>query len=538
MPQPNNAPRSFIDRSYEAWRNPGRFTKNPEIALLPSMLLVYADNDAHWSLKNQIVTILRSDDHGKTWERHAIVDEADLSKGDERLVTPRISRLSDGRLVVICDHNDYGYFHEDQPSGNWLYWSEDDGLTWSAPQKTTIAGFEPDRIAELPNGRLATICHVMRGDTQTFALVITFSDDSGKTWGDQRTIGHDGYHFFCEGMLITMSGDAGLACVMRENHSAGIPSHVSFSDDMGLTWSVPKPLPFSMHRPFARQLSDGRVLVTGRHVNGPLGTFAWCGDLRAAAGQIEVGGPQVGNAATMTEEGLVLVNESGASLAYSLYPPENSYSEVDFTARLRVEGAEGTPVAMLVISNLHSIDSEEGVTVEIAPDRIIFDRTSAHTLPFNFTDQEHEIGIHHKRGLIRIVLDGKVVHQSAVLGCERTAAQFHGASPLGKRTQFGQIGRRGRSIWKEVSYRIKNRRFGSYEWNWSSKDGKFPDQYQRDNMIQLCQNHPDQKPWPDHGYSSWVEYEKGRIAFVDYLNFNDLPDTSHLYGMQFDVSEL
>ena len=145
-------PRSVANKVFEAWRSPGRFTKNPDMVRLPNgrLLLVYADNDSHWSQETQVLTILASDDEGRHWTRLAEPGRADLRQGDERLVTPRLSLLADGRLVVLVDHDDHGHFHIDQPTGNWAYWSSDGGMTWSAPQDTGIVGFEPDRILDVP----------------------------------------------------------------------------------------------------------------------------------------------------------------------------------------------------------------------------------------------------------------------------------------------------------------------------------------------------------------------------------------------------
>merc|ERR1711964_340115 len=86
-------PRSVADKIFDAWRSPGRFTKNPDIIRLKSgrLLLVYSDTEAHWGETTQILTILHSDDDGQTWDKLSEVATADRSKGDERLVTPRIS---------------------------------------------------------------------------------------------------------------------------------------------------------------------------------------------------------------------------------------------------------------------------------------------------------------------------------------------------------------------------------------------------------------------------------------------------------------
>ena len=112
-------PRSVAHKVFDIWRSPGRFTKNPDIVVTPTgrYLLIYSDVDAHWSLKDQILTLLASDDGGATWYKHREIDRADLGAGDERLVTPRLSLLNKGRLVVIVDHDDDGHFHEDQAPG-------------------------------------------------------------------------------------------------------------------------------------------------------------------------------------------------------------------------------------------------------------------------------------------------------------------------------------------------------------------------------------------------------------------------------------
>jgi len=87
--------RSVAHKVYDVWRSPDRFTKNPDIVqtLEGRLLLVYSDNDLHWSQTTQILTILASDDRGKTWYKFSEVDRADLQKGDERLVTPRPTPL-------------------------------------------------------------------------------------------------------------------------------------------------------------------------------------------------------------------------------------------------------------------------------------------------------------------------------------------------------------------------------------------------------------------------------------------------------------
>ena len=326
--------RSVCHKVFEVWRSPGRFTKNPDLVQLPSgrLLFVYSDTDAHWAQDSQILTLVASDDEGKSWYKFKEVARAEQPR-DERLVTPRLSLLNDGRLVVLCDHDDFTHFHEDQTSGNWAWWSEDGGETWSEHQVTGILGFEPDRVIDLPDGTLGVASHIVLGESQEFADILTVSEDGGKTWERRSIIAHDGYHRFCEGAIVLLHGGRKLACVLRENHSAGIPSFVTFSDDCGHTWSPPQWCPFATHRPYAKQLKDGRVLVTGRNVNGGLGNYGWVGDLEGEAGVYAIGGPRRKFRADLADGVLAIEGAPEHECRYTLLPPESSRSEVEFEAR-------------------------------------------------------------------------------------------------------------------------------------------------------------------------------------------------------------
>ncbi|MCY3719140.1 MAG: sialidase family protein [Anaerolineaceae bacterium] len=526
------APRSVDHKVFEIWRSPGRFTKNPDLIALPSgrLMLIYADTDAHWSMKNQVLTLLASDDDGRSWFKHREIDEADLTRGDERLVTPRLSLLNDGRLVVICDHDDDGHFHEEQPPGNWLYWSEDQGDTWRAQRENGIGGFEPDRILDLPDGSLGVVSHLMRGKVQEFAELLWVSTDGGATWTERATVACDGYHRFCEGAIVLLHGGRRLACVLRENHSGGIPSFVAFSDDDGHNWSAPKKLPFALHRPYAKQLADGRVLVSGRNVNGGLGTYAWVGDLEAAAGQHVIGGPRRKYSARLEDESLVIENRPEQECRYTLLPPQSSFSEVDFEVELRVEASGDADVAFLSISRL-------GVLVTVTPDSIRMQRGRHHLRHPADMRQWRRLRLHHRRGWLRVMLDGEAIFHRSIYREEWPASDFHGGNPL-TRTQFGQYGDSGRSFWRSIHYRLGNPTLEDHEWHWVAADGQLPDQVQRDHLIQIHANHPAQRPMPDHGYSSWVQREDGRIFLVDYTNCGDVPNTSHLVGVYLETEDL
>lgn len=535
-----NTPCSILQPAFSIWRNPGRFTKNPDLVKLESgrLLLVYSDTDRHWSEIDQVLTILCSDDDGRTWSKLAEVDRADLKAGDERLVTPRLSALSDGRLVVICDHDDWGHFHEDQEPGNWLWWSADDGKTWSAPEKPSIKGFEPDRIIELPDGCLATVSHQMFRETQEFGILLTVSQDGGKTWDLRSIVAHDGFHRFCEGALVILQNNR-LACVMRENHSGGFPSFVVFSDDNGQTWGAPGHLPFSFHRPYARQLPDGRVLVTGRNVLGGIGTYGWCGDLEKVSGTYAVGGPPTTFDARLVDGLLLIENARSRHCLFQLLPPQDCFSTIIFEAVLKVESPEMVPAACLTISNLYGKISTTGFVLSIGESFLTWNKPDdpVHHVPVDFSSYRH-VRIRHSAGLLTVEVDGERVGSVCIFGSRHAVSHLHGLWEHGMRTTFGQMGNRGRSWWKSVSYSVNNRDVAGLEWAWNADKGTWPHQYQIDNHIRIHANDPDQQPWPDHGYSSWLPLDDKRIFLVDYTNLDDPPGNSHLVGALLVVDEL
>ena len=530
--------RSIAHKVFDVWRSPGRFTKNPDIIALPSgrLMLIYSDTDAHWSQVNQVLTLLASDDSGRTWFKHREIDRADLLQGDERLVTPRLSRLQDGRLVVAIDHDDNGHFHEDQPPGNWLYWSEDDGDTWTTAQKPYIMGFEPDRILDLPDGRLGVGSHIMRGDSQEFAEILSCSDDGGVTWYEAATIAHDGYHRFCEGAIVLLDnpdavGGQELACILRENHHAGIPSFITFSQDSGRTWSPAQMCPFALDRPYGKQLPDGRVFVSGRHMNGPLGTYGWCGDLKAEAGSYQIGGPRRKYAAQLVDGALVIDNLPGHEARYCLLPPESARSEVEMEATLKVEGRPGQAAAFMAISQI-------GLVLQVAVDGIwIGPRGPEFRSAVDMT-VFHTIRIHHRRGLLQIQIDGKTVIDVCVFREEKPIGDSRRAGALGGYTHFGQPDMGGRSHWQSVSYAAQNATLDDFRWSWNAASGEYPDEYQQRRMIQIHANHPDQPPGPDHGYSSWLMLDGGRMMWVDYTNYGDPAGSSHLVGVYIDPDDI
>ena len=247
------------ERQVTIYRDDRYFTKNPDIVLLPGgkLLCVFNETDYHWPTEFSRITVIESGDYGATWGNPRIVDQAYRRRGEERWVTPRISRLRDGRLVIVCDQNDYQHCHESQPAGICAWWSEDNGDTWSSRVATGIPGIEPDRVCELEDGTLLVGSHYMFRATRKKGESVSRSSDGGKSWQRLSIVASDRVHHFVEGALLPLRSGR-LVCVMRESNHNNYPSYLAFSDDAGSSWSEPIPAPFSGDRPFPGQLGDGR----------------------------------------------------------------------------------------------------------------------------------------------------------------------------------------------------------------------------------------------------------------------------------------
>ena len=62
--------------------------------------------------------------------------------------------------------------------------------------------------------------------------------------------------------------------------------------------------------------------------------------------------------------------------------------------------------------------------------------------------------------------------------------------PMTKSLTLG--GDTGTSTWTSISFSSKNKTSKTKSWNWSASSGEDPNQYQRDYMVQIHGNHPDQ----------------------------------------------
>lgn len=298
------APASLVTRVI--YGDPRFYTKNPDFCLLPDgrLLCVFLEADQHVPFEFCRIVLLASGDHGQSWTERQVIAEArpldNWGAGEsierEPWLSPRISRLRDGRLVILCDKDDYSHAHESQQPGIYVWWSGDGGTTWSEPVNTGIPGIEPDQVVELRDGTLLVGTHFLVGATQKLGQYVAISRDGGETWDTVAQIASDDIHNFCEGAIVELASGR-LVCVIRENNHNNYPCYLSFSDDGGETWSPPVEAPFSGDRPYAGVLADGRFLITFANQAGRPTTTAWIGDIGAESGyKVAVGDRNRGRA--------------------------------------------------------------------------------------------------------------------------------------------------------------------------------------------------------------------------------------------------
>ena len=94
--------------------------------------------------------LLRSDDGGDNWEYWSTVayDPASIINFGE----PGMARLKDGRLVCLMRTH-----HRPNRQGNmWFTCSNDDGVTWNPPKRTSLWGYPAD-VMQLRDGRVLAV---------------------------------------------------------------------------------------------------------------------------------------------------------------------------------------------------------------------------------------------------------------------------------------------------------------------------------------------------------------------------------------------
>jgi len=260
---------------YVVCRNDDIYEAFPDVVLTPSgkLVCVFAECTHHSDRSYTRIMLTDSTDRGRTWSQKRPLTEPthDLPFWN----CPRITRIRDGRLVVSVDrlftHDHHG---EEHNCRNVLFFSEDEGATWSDEVEVPALGIVPDRLLELDSGRWIYSCHFDDKDYGYLVQRLWYSDDQGKSWTGPVIVGKQKELFLCEVSILPVEDK--LVAFMRENSAQGLDCMKAISSDDGETWGEISrfPLP-GCHRPVAGFLSDGRILITHRYMQGGKGWVGW-----------------------------------------------------------------------------------------------------------------------------------------------------------------------------------------------------------------------------------------------------------------------
>ena len=213
--------------------------------------------------------ITRSRDEGKIWDPKQVF----WRRCDDSRVfnCPRISRLPDGSMAVICDAI-AGQDEETRDVCQYVWKSKDGGKTWNEPDILPFQGIVPDQYQVLSNGRHIFGIH-RRGKSGMLEQYAYYSDDEGKTWTETLVAADTRYHL-CEVSIVEIEKGT-LVAFMRENSGMGYCCKKAISHDFGTTWEgVYDTNIDACHRPVVQFYDEGKLMMTYRFMQGGKG---WAG---------------------------------------------------------------------------------------------------------------------------------------------------------------------------------------------------------------------------------------------------------------------
>ncbi len=244
------------------------------------LICIYSQGSAFGSV-DRVLIKSRSLDGGKTWINDGLIWD---TKNDNKKYSYNIgciTKLKDDSLVIVStrwDRSDpdkpfYNPITEGYlPSEIILFWSFDNGYTWTSPQIVSLPngliGNNSGCIVELDDGNLLLPFETWKSyEDSSLAkqkALALLSKDYGKTWNELITVADgevDGLYYWDE--RIIKSGINKLTAVFWTHdikNDKDLKVHISFSEDNGKTWSKPKPTNLNGAVTYPVKLNDGRLL--------------------------------------------------------------------------------------------------------------------------------------------------------------------------------------------------------------------------------------------------------------------------------------
>lgn len=503
------------------------------------LICEYRKTDAHTGVISNIMAC-RSTDKGRTWREHKIVSKSDVWNTGGIWIAPQMSKLKDGRIVILSDFGNRTsgqnwlmitqWQKPDRGMSNHLFWSADNGKTWSKPQRIDEVGGEPGYIIELSDGTLM-FPRMEGAETDEiwnapqpwgrnyYRNVAVFSDDKGKTWTRTAEISDDPLQGDCEIGLVELAPNNIMAMtrVGLASGQFGQPSRFIFSRDNGKTWGEHTLTPFYGQRTIVRKLQSGKLFATFRNSWGTPGSYCcvWDADEKLPYQPTSFIWDET---RTRLENGAMTIDTQEGrktGVIFALYPAQAPESRVEIEAELRIEKAD-----------------RNGCTISAGCFvRFLSGRVELADKPTDGFDVDatkfHKYRIVREKGTIKIFVDGELKLDKPTDNLETRLVHF------GNRLVSGWTGShdapRGLgneptpkpkvlsnaslTHWKSMRVKVDNVKDHSIDWSWNASQG-FPDQFRRDRIVRLDRNAS--FSGGNSGYSGWTQMQDGTIVIADY----------------------
>ena len=491
------------------------------------LVATYRLSDSHTAVYTHIMTA-HSDDGGKSWTGHRSISHRNVWQHQAVWVAPQLSRLSDGRLVIICDQGkrssgqDWPQLSQWQKRpehgmDNYLFWSSDNGRTWSEPVHIDKIGGEPGYITELANGNLI----FTRTESNQYPEMhdppppwndiyyrnaAVGSKDGGKTWTTLGWVTDAPY--FSDAEVGTVELEPGHILAMTRigfgGGKFGQPSRIVHSYDGGATWGKPVLSPVYGQRTMVRKLRSGKLLVTFRNRWGTPASCAFVWDPDEEIGFQPTSFIWERERCTLSDGIMRIRTATGreAEVEFSLFPVVTEDATATLEVTLRRNNGSGT------------IMLSAGFGIRVDADGIAFakstmlqhesgkiedaNRLAGATMSARIdTGAWHTYRLERSTGACRVFVDGELSLQTVNPSVRQRVVRFGSGGDL-------------ESEWRNASAHICNPADYTINWSWNGANG-FPDQFQRDRMVVLDYT-------SDSGYSDWTQLEDGTIVIADYAS--------------------
>lgn len=514
----------------QAFSKKGWYYSQPGIAYTPTgWVATFRRADSHPAVYTDIMVAYSPD--GKKWSGHHRIAHADAWNEFRVWASPQLTRLRDGRLLLICDKGqrssgqDWPKLSDWQKShrgmSNHLFWSEDQGKTWSEPVKIDSTGGQPSYILEMSDGQLiytrtrSEDSDALWEPPQPWGKTYYLSEsvrslDGGEHWEDPVVVADSPFHGDCEVGLVEIAPKTLLAIsrIGLGNGDYGQPSRLIYSYDAGQSWTEPVMAPIYAQRPILRKLASGKILAVYRNKMGTSGTYALLFEL----GETFDYEPAVfiydEERLRVEDQTMTLRTEESLTKMAMLYfyPAQAPDSRVEIEAELMVEKAD-----------TNGCNISAGCWIRFMPDRVCLADRPEQGFDIDAT-QWHRYRIVRQNSRIAIFVDGELKLETGIDSLENRMVQI--GNRMVKGFAFNKIGEDDEedlhveavTHWRQLRVSVENREDFDIDWRWQAKDG-YPDPFRRERLIALDVI---AAPWGHGGYSAIDQAPDGTIIVTDY----------------------